>query len=152
MFLPYKRPIMRTLFWYPNGFRMKKKTVDVRSNGVKKCVREKVFLKENKMFFDVHANNELCYTDVIAKESERMNAQEVIERMRRDGSDIVFQYDGLESGVTMDVKDGYFELTAWNGAWYRSYDAFEDAFTDTAIFKEGLGSLIDEGKIRIFFE
>lgn len=126
--------------------------MDVRSNGVKKCVREKVFLKENKMFFDVHANNELCYTDVIAKESERMNAQEVIERMRRDGSDIVFQYDGLDSGVTFDVKDGYLELTAWNGAWYRSYDSFEDVFTDMAIFKEGLETLIDEGKIKISFE
>lgn len=136
----------------PERISEEKKTVDVRSDGVKKCVREKVFLKENKMFFDVHENNELCYTDVIAKESERMNAQEVIERMRKDGSDIVFQYDGLESGVTMDVKDGYFELTAWNGAWYRSYDAFGDAFTDTAIFREGLRNLIDEGKIKISFE
>ena len=81
-----------------------------------------------------------------------MNAKMVIERMQGDGSDIVFQYDGLESGVTMDVKDGYFELTAWNGAWYRTYNSFEDAFTDTAIFREGLRNLIDEGKIRIFFE
>lgn len=101
---------------------------------------------------DAHAAGELCYTEMIKKESERMNAQEVIERMRRNGSDIVFQYDGLESGVTMDVKDGYFELTAWNGAWYRSYDSFEDAFMDTAIFREGLGNLIDEGKIKISFE
>lgn len=93
-----------------------------------------------------------CYTKIIMEKREFMSAQEVMERMQRDGADIVFQYDGLESGVTMDVKDGYFELTAWNGAWYRSYDAFGDAFTDTAIFKEGLGSLIDEGKIRIFFE
>lgn len=81
-----------------------------------------------------------------------MNATMVIERMRRDGSDIVFLYDGLESGVTMDVKDGYLELTAWNGAWYRSYDSFEDAFTDTAIFGEGLGSLIDDGIIPVSFE
>lgn len=104
------------------------------------------------MFFDVHENNELCYTDVIAKESERMNAQEVIERMQRNGSDIVFQYDGLESGVTVELKDGYFEVTTWNGAWYRTYDSFEEAFTDMAIFREGLGNLIDGGEIQISFE
>lgn len=93
-----------------------------------------------------------CYTEIIMEKREFMSAQEVMERMQRDGSDIVFLYDGLESGVTLELKDGFYELTAWNGAWYRSYDSFEDAFTDTGIFREGLGDLIDKGKIEISFE
>lgn len=104
------------------------------------------------MIFHVHGYNKLCYTDITGKESESMKAKEVIERMQRNGSDIVFQYDGLESGVTVEVKDGYFEVTTWNGAWYRTYDSFDEAFTDMAIFREGLGSLIDGGEIQISFE
>lgn len=81
-----------------------------------------------------------------------MNAQEVMEKMRRDGTDLVFEYDGLESGVTFDIKGGYYELVAWNGAWHRTYDSFEAAFTDTAIFKEGLQTLLDKEEMEISFE
>lgn len=89
---------------------------------------------------------------MIQKVGDRMKAQEVMERMQRGGSDIVFQYDGLESGVAFDTKDGCYELTAWNGAWNRTYDSFEEAFTDTAIFREGLMKLIDDGRVEVCFE
>ena len=106
----------------------------------------------NQIFVYLYLMNIECYTEIIMEKREFMSTQEVMERMQRDGADIVFQYDGLESGVTLELKDGFYELTAWNGAWYRSYDSFEDAFTDTGIFREGLGTLIDEGKIEISFE
>lgn len=69
MFLLHKRPIMRALFCYPDGSDEEKSPHTCGKTGSKHAREKRFFFMQEKMIFEAHMNEKLCYTEIMKKEN-----------------------------------------------------------------------------------